>query len=53
VLKALAAEPGLMPQAQATLAASSCKAQTDPPPQKEEPAPASVPAPAAPARGKR
>jgi uncharacterized membrane protein len=30
VLKALAAEPGLMPQAQATLAASSCKVQTEP-----------------------
>jgi uncharacterized membrane protein len=28
VLKALAAEPGLMPQAQASLAASSCKVQT-------------------------
>ena len=31
VLKALAAEPGLMPQAQASLAAASCKVQTDPP----------------------
>jgi uncharacterized membrane protein len=31
VLKALAPEPGLMVQAQATLAASSCKVQTDPP----------------------
>lgn len=31
VLKALAAEPGLMPQAQASLAASSCKVQTDAP----------------------
>jgi uncharacterized membrane protein len=30
VLKALAAEPGLMPQAQAALAASSCKVQTGP-----------------------
>jgi uncharacterized membrane protein len=30
VLKALAAEPGLMPQAQASLAASSCKVQTGP-----------------------
>lgn len=29
VLKALAPEPGLMPQAQASLAASSCKVQTD------------------------
>jgi uncharacterized membrane protein len=51
VLKALAAEPGLMPQAQATLAASSCKVQTEAPPQKEEPAP--PPAPAPPARSKR
>src|SRR6201997_1722709 len=32
VLKALAPEPGLMPQAQASLAASSCKVQTDPAP---------------------
>ena len=31
VLKALAAEPGLMPQAQASLAAATCKVQTDPP----------------------
>jgi uncharacterized membrane protein len=31
VLKALAPEPGLMPQAQAALAASSCKVQTDAP----------------------
>lgn len=31
VLKALAPEPGLMPQAQASLAAASCKLQTDPP----------------------
>jgi uncharacterized membrane protein len=31
VLKALAAEPGLMPQAQAALAAASCKVQTEPP----------------------
>jgi uncharacterized membrane protein len=30
VLKALAPEPGLMVQAQATLAASSCKVQTEP-----------------------
>jgi uncharacterized membrane protein len=39
VLKALAAEPGLMIQAQASLAASSCRVQTDPP--------------AAPTKGKR
>jgi uncharacterized membrane protein len=31
VLKALAPEPGLMVQARATLAASSCKVQTEPP----------------------
>jgi uncharacterized membrane protein len=35
VLKALAPEPGLMPQAQASLAASSCKAQTELPPPKQ------------------
>jgi uncharacterized membrane protein len=51
VLKALAAEPGLMPQAQASLAASSCKVQTDAPPAKEEPPPPPTPAPAP--RGKR
>jgi uncharacterized membrane protein len=39
VLKALAAEPGLMIQAQASLAASNCRVQTDPP--------------AAPVKGKR
>ena len=39
VLKALAAEPGLMPQAQASLAASSCKVQTDPPAKQVEPPP--------------
>jgi hypothetical protein len=31
-MKALAPEPGLMPQAQASLAAASCKVQTDVPP---------------------
>jgi len=35
VLKALAAEPGLMPQAQASLAAASCKLQTEPAPAKQ------------------
>lgn len=40
VLKALAAEPGLMPQAQASLAASSCKVQTEPPAKQAGPAPA-------------
>ena len=50
LLKALAPEPGLMPQAQASLAAASCKVQTEPPVAKqEEPAPA----PAPPPRGKR
>ena len=34
VMKALAPEPGLMPQAQASLAASSCKVQTEPMPVK-------------------
>jgi uncharacterized membrane protein len=38
VLKALAPEPGLMPQAQASLAASSCKVQTEPPATRAEPA---------------
>lgn len=32
LLKALAAEPGLMGQAQASLTAASCRVQTDPPP---------------------
>src|SRR6202034_3084583 len=40
VLKALAAEPGLMPQAQASLAASGCKVQTEPPAKQAEPPPA-------------
>ena len=39
VLKALAPEPGLMPQAQASLAASSCRLQTDQPPAKQAEAP--------------
>ncbi len=37
VLKALAAEPGLMPQAQASLAAASCGIQTEPPAKAEKP----------------
>jgi uncharacterized membrane protein len=52
LLKALAPEPGLMPQAQASLAASSCRVQADAPVAKEEqpaPAPAAPPQP----RGKR
>ena len=40
VLKALAPEPGLMPQAQASLAASSCRVQVDQPPAKQAEAPA-------------
>jgi uncharacterized membrane protein len=36
VLKALAPEPGLMPQAQASLAASSCKVQTEAPAKQAE-----------------
>ena len=39
VMKALAAEPGLMPQAQASLAASSCKVQIEPPAPKQAEAP--------------
>ncbi|MBR0694699.1 DUF1254 domain-containing protein [Bradyrhizobium lablabi] len=45
VLKALAPEPGLMPQAQASLAASRCKIQTEPTPAKEAPQPAPAPPP--------
>ena len=48
VLKALAPEPGLLVQAQASLAASKCNLQTDVPPVKQP-----EPAPPAPARGKR
>src|SRR5881398_3412863 len=36
VLKALAPEPGLMPQAQSALAAASCKVQTEPPAKQAE-----------------
>ena len=51
VMKALAPEPGLMPQAQASLAASRCTVQTEPPPPKQ---PEPAPPPAAPApKGKR
>jgi uncharacterized membrane protein len=52
VLKALAPEPGLMPQAQASLAASRCTIQTEPAAkQPEPPPPAPPPAPAP--KGKR
>ncbi|WP_063694481.1 DUF1254 domain-containing protein [Bradyrhizobium stylosanthis] len=37
VMKALAAEPGLMPQAQATLQAATCGPQTEPPAKAEAP----------------
>jgi len=52
VLKALAPEPGLMPQSQASLAASRCTVQAEEPPTPKQPVPA--PAPPAPApKGKR
>ena len=51
VLKALAPEPGLMPQAQASLAASSCSVQAEEPPPKQAEIP--IPAPAPPQRGRR
>ena len=56
VLKALAPEPGLMPQAQATMAASKCAVQVDeppPPPKQVAPPPPPAPAPAPAPRGKR
>jgi len=47
VMKALAAEPGLMPQAQASLAAAKCRTQTEPTPAKQDEAPPPpLPAPA-------
>jgi uncharacterized membrane protein len=52
VLKALAPEPGLMPQAQASLAASRCTVQADEPPPPKQPMPAPAP-PAPAAKGKR
>lgn len=51
VLKALAPEPGLMAQAQASLAASSCKVQVDQPAAKQAEVP--MPAPAPVQRGRR
>src|SRR2546421_3393893 len=52
VLKALAPEPGLLVQAQASLAASRCAVQAEEPPPPKQPAPA--PAPLAPApKGKK
>jgi uncharacterized membrane protein len=53
VMKALAPEPGLMPQAQASLAASKCEVHTEPTPAKQpEPPPPPPPPPARP-QGKR
>jgi uncharacterized membrane protein len=52
VLKALAPEPGLMPQAQASLAASRCAVQADEPPPPKQPLPAPAP-PAPAAKGKK
>lgn len=51
VMKALAPEPGLMPQAQASLAASRCQVQVEPPQPKqaEAPPPPPPPPPARPA----
>ena len=45
VMKALAAEPGLMIQAQASLAASSCRTQVEPPVSKQPEPPPPPPAP--------
>ena len=45
VMKALAPEPGLMPQAQASLAASRCEVQTEPTPAKQAEAPPPPPPP--------
>ena len=53
VLKALAPEPSLMPQAQASLAASSCRVQTDPPVAKQPELAAPAAAAPPPAKGKR
>jgi uncharacterized membrane protein len=49
VMKAFAPEPGLMPQAQASLAASRCQVQTEPPQAKQAEAPPPPPPPARPA----
>jgi uncharacterized membrane protein len=47
LLKALAPEPGLMPQAQASLAASKCRVQAEPTAAKQDtPSPAPAPTPA-------
>ncbi|MCA6125382.1 DUF1254 domain-containing protein [Bradyrhizobium sp. WSM 1704] len=48
LLKALAPEPGLMPQAQASLAAATCRVQSEPIAAKQEPPPQPAPPPAPP-----
>ena len=53
VMKALAPEPGLMPQAQASLAAARCEVQTEPTPAKQAEAPPPPPAPPARPAGRR
>ncbi|MCP4615882.1 MAG: DUF1254 domain-containing protein [Bradyrhizobium sp.] len=53
VMKAFAPEPGLMPQAQASLAASRCEVQTEPTPAKQAEAPPPPPPPPARPAGKR
>lgn len=54
VMKALAPEPGLMPQAQASLAASKCEVHTEPTPAKQvEASPPPPPTPPARPQGKR
>jgi uncharacterized membrane protein len=53
VLKALAPEPGLMAQAQASLANSSCQVQADQPPAKQAEVPVPLPAPPPAPRGRR
>ncbi|MFO1109174.1 MAG: DUF1254 domain-containing protein [Bradyrhizobium sp.] len=53
VMKALAPEPGLMPQAQASLAASRCQVQTEPAGAKQAEAPPPPPPPPARPQGKR
>jgi uncharacterized membrane protein len=53
VLKALAPEPGLVPQAQNSLAASRCEVQVDQPPAKQAEVPVPVPAPAPAPRSRR
>jgi uncharacterized membrane protein len=53
VMKAFAPEPGLMPQAKASLAASRCEVQTEPAPAKQAEAPPPPPTPPARPAGKR